>query len=82
MTRRKTPMAETITIQLPENAHDREEVWQYLREKGLVPTVRSPRRDKYADLAHLYRDGNLLTGLSDELTKARKDFREDFLGNS
>ena len=72
-------MAQTITITIPDAPKEREEVLQFLADKGLVPqNVPSKKKGRYSELARQYREEEILTGHGAEVAKLRKEFREDF----
>ena len=74
--------SDTITITIPDSPKEREEILNFLSEKGLVSKgqaqkVLSPK-GRYAELARQYREEGILTGFGKEVEKLRKEFREDF----
>ena len=73
-------MAETITITIPDSPIEREELFQLLATRGLLPaSVAVKKKGKFAELARQYREENILTGHGETVTRLRKEFREDFI---
>lgn len=71
-------MAETITIQIPDEKEEREEILAFLTAKGLIQSEPMKKPGKYADLARKFREDHILTGHGEEFAKLRKGFREGF----
>ena len=85
--RDEKPMADTITITIPETPKEREEVLRFLSEHGLVSkektSPRTPKKGKWARVAEkLSRENALGNGLGDEFRAGMREFRENLVFKS